>query len=80
MKTINVSTLKAHLSSSLKEVRSGVKILVMDRDIPIAEIIPYRTGPDLTIHSPKRAFSLPKSDVTVPMDPVEYLIDDRRTR
>ena len=41
METISISNLKTHLSATLKEVVKGIHYLVMDRDHPIAKIIPY---------------------------------------
>jgi antitoxin (DNA-binding transcriptional repressor) of toxin-antitoxin stability system len=40
MKTINVSELKAHLSMYLRMASRGSRILVKDRDEPIAQIGP----------------------------------------
>ena len=77
MKTINISTLKAKLSSALKHVRSGNSMVVLDRDIPVAEIIPYQEKSVLRIRVPKNKFTLPKSQLQVPVDPLEYLMDGR---
>lgn len=41
MKSAKISELKDHLSTYLKEVRKGEEILIHDRNIPIAKIIPY---------------------------------------
>jgi antitoxin (DNA-binding transcriptional repressor) of toxin-antitoxin stability system len=43
MKAINVTELKAHLSKYLRQASRGGRILVKDRDEPIAEL-----GPPLT--------------------------------
>lgn len=40
MKSINVSELKAHLSRYLRLAARGTRILVTDRDDPIAQIVP----------------------------------------
>jgi antitoxin (DNA-binding transcriptional repressor) of toxin-antitoxin stability system len=40
MKTINVSELKAHLSRYLRMAARGARIVVTDRDDPIAQIGP----------------------------------------
>jgi len=41
MKTINIAELKNKLSLYLNKVRIGDEIVVRDRDIPIAKIIPW---------------------------------------
>ena len=42
MKTINIALLKSQLSHFLKLVRKGERVVVKDRDEPIAELIPYK--------------------------------------
>lgn len=43
MKSVNIAELKNRLSLYLNEVRAGREILVRDRDLPIARIVPlYR--------------------------------------
>jgi antitoxin (DNA-binding transcriptional repressor) of toxin-antitoxin stability system len=44
MKTINVSELKAHLSRYLRMASRGTRIVVMDRDDPIAQIGPLEAS------------------------------------
>ena len=41
-----VSDLKAHLSTYLAEVRRGRSVIVCDRTIPIARIVPYEAEVD----------------------------------
>lgn len=45
MKSINVSELKAHLSRYLRAASRGTRIVVKDRDEPIAQLGPIETGP-----------------------------------
>ena len=45
MKTINVTELKAHLSKYLRLASRGSRIIVKDRNEPIAELGPPRAGP-----------------------------------
>ena len=42
MKTINVAELKAHLSQYLRKAQNGERIVVTDRQTPIAELVPLR--------------------------------------
>jgi antitoxin (DNA-binding transcriptional repressor) of toxin-antitoxin stability system len=46
MKVINVTELKAHLSRYLRLASRGARIVVNDRDEPIAELGPPRAGPE----------------------------------
>ncbi len=80
MKTINVSTLKATLSAALHRVRAGETIVVMDRNTPIAEIGPYQQRPSITIHKPKKKFSIPRSKIKVAIDPLDFLMEERGKR
>ena len=40
MKTVRVAELKAHLSAHLRMASSGEEVLVLDRNTPIARIVP----------------------------------------
>jgi prevent-host-death family protein len=61
MKSVRVADLKAHLSEHLRSVRSGHPIAVMDRDTPIAQILPYRAEPaNLAVRQPKPGVGKPK--------------------
>lgn len=42
VKIVNIAELKNRLSVYLNEVRAGREILVRDRDLPIARIVPLR--------------------------------------
>ena len=51
---IGVAELKARLSEHLKKVRQGETVIVMDRDRPVASIVPYSPPRvELTVHPPK---------------------------
>jgi prevent-host-death family protein len=83
MKTITISFFKAHISEQLKKVRKGARIVISDRDTPIAEVVPYRIGPapKVTVREPRLApFSIPKSTIKIAHDPLEYLMEDRGLR
>ena len=43
MKTVNISDLKAQLSSHIQFVRDGEEVLVCDRNRPVAKIVPVRS-------------------------------------
>jgi len=40
-KRVNISTVKAHLTRYLRLVRKGETITILDRDTPIAQILPF---------------------------------------
>ena len=40
--TVNIGFLKQQLSRCLQRVRRGERLIVMDRDTPVAEIVPIR--------------------------------------
>jgi len=40
MKTVNVADLKNNLSRYLRQVRAGEEILIRDRKMPVAKIVP----------------------------------------
>ncbi|MCC5844533.1 MAG: type II toxin-antitoxin system Phd/YefM family antitoxin [Verrucomicrobia bacterium] len=44
MKTSNISYLRNHLSEMLSCVREGETVMVLDRDKPIARLVPYSAG------------------------------------
>jgi prevent-host-death family protein len=46
MKTANISELKAKLSAYLAEVRRGGTVLVYDRSVPIARLVPFQEEAD----------------------------------
>lgn len=40
MRTVNISDLKARLSAHIQIVRDGEEVLVCDRNLPVARIVP----------------------------------------
>ena len=82
MKNVRIADLKAHLSEHLRRVRRGQTVTVLDRNTPIARIVPLAVETrDLVIHRPRRRRKL--SDVPLPpparlrSDVVELLLEDR---
>jgi prevent-host-death family protein len=41
MRTVNIGTLKNQLSAYLQIVRSGEEVIVRDRNVPVARILPF---------------------------------------
>jgi antitoxin (DNA-binding transcriptional repressor) of toxin-antitoxin stability system len=52
MKQVRIAELKSHLSQYLRAVRGGQTIAVLDRETPIAQIVPVRQRTALTIRKP----------------------------
>jgi antitoxin (DNA-binding transcriptional repressor) of toxin-antitoxin stability system len=56
VKTMTISYFKAHISEELRKVRKGARIVISDRDNPIAEVVPYRIEPAaLAVRQPRIA-------------------------
>lgn len=66
MEGVKVGELKARLSEYLRRVRRGHAVTVLDRDTPIARIVPYATeATGLTIRRPIAGAGKP-SEVRLP--------------
>ncbi len=85
MKEVKIAELKAHLSEHLRAVRRGHSVTVLDREQPIARIIPYAGGAvPLRIRKPARGTRRPAD---VPLRPplrattnaVALLLEDRES-
>jgi prevent-host-death family protein len=81
MSKVGIAELKARLSEYLRSVRNGRTLTVLDRDTPIARIVPYAPQP-LEIRKATRRLrdlKLP-SKLAKRTDSVAILVDDRRRR
>jgi prevent-host-death family protein len=64
MTEVNIAELKAHLSEHLRRVRRGGSVLVLDRQTPVARIVPVDEPateglPGLSPSQPLRGFRVP---------------------
>ena len=81
MSDVRIADLKARLSEHLRTVRNGGTLTVLDRDTPVARIVPYTAQP-LEIRKAKRHVR----DLKLPPKParrtdsVAVLLEDRRRR
>lgn len=81
MRTVRIAELKARLSEHLRSVRKGRTLTVLDRDTPVARIIPYAAE---TIEVRRATRRL--RDLRLPPPPaartdsLSILLDDRRRR
>ena len=81
MSEVRIADLKARLSEHLRSVRNGGTVTVLDRDTPVAQIVPF-VAPSLEVRKAKRRLR----DVKLPPKPskrtdsVAILVEDRRRR
>jgi prevent-host-death family protein len=85
MKPVRIAELKARLSEYLREVRRGRTITVLDRETPIARLVPYEDAPALTIRRPAPGVPAPGEFKWPPplgleVDAVALLLEDRQRR
>lgn len=85
MKKTGIAELKAHLSHYLRVVRGGEEVTVLDRETPIATIVPSGKRSRMVVRRPSpgapapgRIKFLPRVDLGT--DPVEILLADRSRR
>lgn len=82
METINISSLKSHLSEILARVRSGLSYQVVDRKEPIALLTKIPNNNVLSIfHEAGQPFEAPRAiSSSVKSDAVSVLLEDRQRR
>jgi prevent-host-death family protein len=81
MKTVGIADLKAHLSEHLRAVRKGRTLTVLDRDAPIARLVPVEAGPLELRRASRRAADLPQPRPTTPAtNSLVALLEDRARR
>lgn len=81
MAKVRIADLKARLSEHLRNVRNGESVTVLDRDTPVAMIVPYGVQPLATRPARRRPrdLKLPRKPAA-PTDSLRVLTDDRRRR
>jgi prevent-host-death family protein len=85
MKAIRIADLKAHLSEHLRTVRRGHSLTVMDRETPIAQIVPYRADKKESLSITRRKAGVVATG-RVPLPPplalnrdvVDFLLEERQ--
>jgi prevent-host-death family protein len=86
MKAVGVADLKSHLSKHLRAVRRGQPLTVLDRNTPVAQLIPYPEGAAaLPVRRPAEGASKPSQmrwppPLKLRQDPVALLLEERRER
>ena len=81
MKGVGIAELKARLSEHLRAVRRGRTLTVLDRETPIARIVPYTSEPLEVRRATKApgARTIPRAPARL-TDSLSILLDDRRRR
>lgn len=83
MKQVRIAELKARLSEYLRAVRRGETIAVLDRETPVAQIIPVRERSALRVRKPAPG-TPPPNRVRLPkpanlnVDVVQLLLEERQ--
>ena len=83
MKQVRIAELKARLSEYLRAVRRGETIAVLDRETPVAEIVPIRDRTTLRVRKPAPG-TPPPNRVPLPkpakldVDVVQLLLEERQ--
>lgn len=84
MKRIRIAELKDQLSRHLRAVEQGAEIEVLDRDRPIARIVPIPGGGQVEVVpaavSPSALRARRARPAGWPIDSTELLLRDRRSR
>jgi prevent-host-death family protein len=66
MRTANIGTLKNQLSAYLKFVRNGEEVIVYDRNVPVARILPFEPAAG---YDAEEAALIAAGIMTPPLDP-----------
>ncbi|HEY0781149.1 MAG TPA: type II toxin-antitoxin system prevent-host-death family antitoxin [Thermoanaerobaculia bacterium] len=84
MSSVRIAELKAHLSEHLRSVRRGETVTVLDRDRPIARLVPYVSeGEALVVHRPSpdspglHCVPLP-APLSLAVDSLDFLLEERQ--
>jgi antitoxin (DNA-binding transcriptional repressor) of toxin-antitoxin stability system len=82
MGKVGIVDLKAHLSRHLRKVRGGRTLTVVDRDTPVAQIIPYDAETLLEVRrATRKPSTLRRPQPTLKAtDSLSVLLEDRASR
>jgi prevent-host-death family protein len=83
MKQVGIAELKSRLSEYIRAVRRGETISVLDRETPVAQIVPVREKSALRIRKPAPDAPPPNrvqlpGPAAVKTDIVELLLEERQ--
>lgn len=84
MKKVKIGELKTHLSAHIQKVRKGEEILILDREEPVAKIIPLKNGlDDFEVFPPQKKGGMKGlrfTGIKAKVDVVKLLREDRELR
>jgi antitoxin (DNA-binding transcriptional repressor) of toxin-antitoxin stability system len=81
MTNVRIAELKSRLSEHLRSVRKGRTLTVLDRDTPVARIVPYVAEALEVRRATRRLRDLKRpSPPATPTDSLAVLLDDRHRR
>lgn len=84
MSQVKIAALKSELSRYLRRVQEGAEVVVTDRKIPIARIVPYRSEGRLVTHpaaaSPRLLSRLEVPPARLGTDSLKALREEREDR
>ena len=83
MGAVKIAELKARLSEYLRAVRRGETVTVLDRETPIARIVPVRAGATLDVRAPAPGARKPNEvrllePARLDIDIVDLLLEERQ--
>jgi antitoxin (DNA-binding transcriptional repressor) of toxin-antitoxin stability system len=84
MRQVRIAELKARLSEHIRSVRNGETIAILDRETPVAHIVPIRERGALRVRKPSPG-ALPLHRVLLPkpaklkIDVVRLLLEERQS-
>jgi len=83
MKQVGIADLKARLSEYLRAVRRGETIAVLDRETPVAQIVPVRDRSAVRVRKPAPGTPAPNrvllpKRAKVNVDVVQLLLEERQ--
>ena len=81
MKTVGIADLKARLSEHLRGVKKGRSLTILDRDTPVARLVPMGTDALEIRQASRRAKDLPAPPPAAgSTDSLAVLLADRQRR
>jgi antitoxin (DNA-binding transcriptional repressor) of toxin-antitoxin stability system len=83
MKEIRIAQLKSRLSEYIRAVRGGETISVLDRETPVAQLVPVRAGVALRIRKPAAGTPAPNrvhlpKPLKLNLEIVDLLLEERQ--
>jgi prevent-host-death family protein len=73
MRTVNIGKLKNELSAYLRYVRNGEEIVVRDRNVPVARILPFTLPlPPEGDYAAEEAYLVATGQMTMPKEKMDH--------